>query len=176
MNPMKTLPAILLAVLLPALPVLAADQEMSYPEEGPLVTVVIPDGWISAYEGGALNAAASGELDTMLTLKPLAATKSEGAAAIAEIKAPLDEAYEGSITHGELQEGGAENLGLYVINSKAKMNTADEGEKMVFINSVMITFPDTDQLLLLQVISTEAGSEKNGEAIDQILKSIKKAA
>ena len=173
---MKKLTRPLLALLLlSTLPALAADQEMSYPEEGPIVTVVIPDGWIHGYDDGALNAASSGDLETLLTLKPLLAKKSEGSAALEEIKAPLDEAYEGNITHSEVQEGGAENLGLYVVNSKAKM-TANDGETNIFINSVMITFPDTDQILLLQVISTEAGSEKNGEAIDQILKSIKKAA
>lgn len=168
---MKSLPILLLATLLPTLCAFGEDQEMPYPEEGPLVTVVIPDGWTSNYEDGALNAASSDDQETVLTLKPLAATKSEGAAAVAEIKAPLDEAFAGSITHGELQEGGAENLGLYVINSKAH-----EGETPMFINSVMITFPDSDRILLLQLTSTEAGSEMNGEAIDKILKSIKKAA
>ena len=174
-TPSRALARLLLALLLPTLPALAADREMSYPEESPLISVVMPEGWIHEYDGETLNAASSSDLETLLTIKPLAATKSEASAAIAEIKAPLDEAYEGSITHGEVQEGGAENLGLYVINSKAKMKANDE-ETDVFINSVMITFPDTDQILLLQVISTGAGAEKNGEAIDQLLKSIKKAA
>jgi hypothetical protein len=170
---MKATLKIFFTTLLLALPAMAADQEMSYPEEGPLITVVVPDGWISAYEDGELHAAASEKLDTLLTVKTLEATKKEGTAAIAEIKAPLDEAFGEGITHGELQEGGAENLGFYLINSKAK-STTDEGEQTSFINSVMVVLPDSEQVLLVQIMSSEEGSEKHGEAIDKILKSIKK--
>ncbi len=170
---MKTTLKLLLATVLFTLPALAADQEMGYPEEGPLITVVVPDGWISAYEDGELHAAASEKLDTLLTVKKLEATKKEGTAAIAEIKAPLDEAFGENITHGELKEGGTENLGFYLINSKAK-STTDEGETMTFINSVMVVLPDSEEVLLVQIMATEEGAEKNGDAIAQILSSIKK--
>lgn len=170
---MKTALKILFTTFVLVLPALAADQEMSYPEEGPLITVVVPDGWLSAYEDGELHAAASDKLDTLLTVKTLEATKKDGGAAIAEIKAPLDEAFGEGITHGEMQEGGAENLGFYLINSKAK-STTDEGEQTTFINSVMVVLPDSEQVLLVQIMASEEGSEANGEAIDQILKSIKK--
>ena len=170
---MKATLKIFVTTLLLALPAMAADQEMSYPEEGPLITLVVPDGWISGYEDGEFHAASSDKMDSMLTIKTLSATKKEGAAAIAEIKAPLDESFGENITHGEMQEGGSENLGFYLINSKAK-TTTDEGETKVFINSVMVILPDSEKLLLVQILSNEGGSEKNGEAIDQILKSIKK--
>lgn len=170
---MNNLTKSLLALFLSALPAMAV--EIAYPEASPLITFSIPEEWPHREDGGEFQAAASTDLETLLIIKPLKATKKEGSAAIAEIKAPLDKTYGDAIEYKKLQEGGTENLGLYVLNATAKTSTADEGEKTSHIVSVMITFPDSDELLLAQILTTQDGSEKNGEAIDAFLKSIAKA-
>ncbi len=43
------------------------------------------------------------------------------------------------------------------------------------MNSILITLPDSDHLLLAQFLSTKKGAEKNGEAIMSIVKSLAKA-
>lgn len=156
------------------LSVLADDKEIEYPESNPVITVTIPDGWLTHQQDGVLQAAASQNLDTMLVVKPLNATKKEGSQAVAEIKEALDKAYGESIEYDKLEEGGASNLGLYVLNATAKTPSQNEGDVTAFINSIIVSFPDSEELLLVQFLSTAEGSEKNGEAISEVIRSIKK--
>ena len=171
---MKTLLKLSAAVFLLTLPAMAADQEVAYPEDSPLITMTIPDGWLTHQQDGVFQAAASKDLDTMLVVKPLKATKKQGSQAIAEIKEALDKTYGENIEYAKLEEGGTSNLGFYVLNAKAKLHTAD-GDTTSFVNSLMVTFPDSDELLLVQFLSTEAGADKNGDAIGEIIGSLKKA-
>ena len=92
---MKTILKICAATFLFCLPAMAADQEVGFPEEGPLISLTIPDGWLHEYQGGMLHAASSQDLDTMtmMTVKPLTATKKQGSEAVAEIKEELAKSY-----------------------------------------------------------------------------------
>jgi len=169
---MKTL---ITAAFLLTLPILGNAEEVAYPEGNPLMTLTIPEGWRSHQEDGVLSAAASEELDMLLVVRPLEATKKQGSEALAEVKAALDKVYGDAIEYDKLEEGGTENLGFYILNSTAKTQTADEGETTSYINSLIVTFPDSDQLLLVQFLATEAGSKKHGEALGEVVASLKKA-
>lgn len=175
LNPMKSSLLLSLVVLLSAMPV-RASEEVGFPEEGPLITLTLPEGWVYKHGDGALQAAASEELDTLLIVRPLEATKKQGSEAIAEIKAPLDKTYGDAIEYDKLEEGGTEDLGFYVLNATAKTPNGSEGVATSYIVSIMITFPDSDQLLLAQFLSTEKGAEENGEAILRVIQSLKKAS
>lgn len=111
----------------------------------------------------------------MLVVKPLNATKKEGSQAVAEIKEALDKVYGENIEYDKLEEGGATNLGLCVLNATAKTHSQNEGDVTALINSIIVSFPDSEELLLVQFLSTVEGSEKNGEAIAEVIRSIKKA-
>ena len=173
---MKTILKVCAATFLFSLPAMAADQEVGFPEEGPLITLTIPDGWLHEYQGGMLHAASSQDLDTMtmMTVKPLTATKKQGSEAVAEIKEELAKSYGENIEYDKIEEGGTSNLGYYVLNAEAKVHSANEGDVTSFINSLIVTMPDSDELLLVQFASTAAGSKKNGEAIGEIIQSFKK--
>jgi len=158
-----------------AVSAMAQSETVSYPAQSPLVTLTIPDGWQSREEKGVLQAASSADLDTMLVVRPLNATKKQGAEAIAEIKSALAGAYGDNIEYDELEEGGTEDLGFYVLNSKTTMHSANEGDVEVFMNSIIISLPDSDELLLAQFLSTAKGAEQNGEAIMSVVKSLAKA-
>ena len=168
---MKTILKICAATFLFCLPAMAADQEVGFPEEGPLISLTIPDGWLHEYQGGMLHAASSQDLDTMtmMTVKPLTATKKQGSEAVAEIKEELAKSYGENIEYDKIEEGGTSNLGYYVLNAEAKVQDVTS-----FINSLIVTLPDSDELLLVQFASTAAGSKKNGEAIGEIIQSLKK--
>lgn len=172
---MKTLLKISAAAFLLTLPAMAEDQELSYPEDNPLVTLTIPDGWSARQKNGVLQAAASADLDTLLVVRPLKAGKKQASQAVAEIKEALETSYGENIAYDKIEEGGASNLGLYVLNAKAKTHTANAGDITAFVNSIIVSFPDSDELLLAQFLSTEVGTEKNGEAIAGIVHSLKKA-
>ena len=168
---MKTILKICAATVLFCLHAMAADQEVGFPEEGPLISLTIPDGWLHEYQGGMLHAASSQDLDTMtmMTVKPLTATKKQGSEAVAEIKEELAKSYGENIEYDKIEEGGTSNLGYYVLNAEAKVQDVTS-----FINSLIVTLPDSDELLLVQFASTAAGSKKNGEAIGEIIQSLKK--
>ena len=168
---MKTILKICAATFLFCLPAMAADQEVGFPEEGPLISLTIPDGWLHEYQGGMLHAASSQDLDTMtmMTVKPLTATKKQGSEAVAEIKEELAKSYGENIEYDKIEEGGTSNLGYYVLNAEAKVQDVTS-----FINSLIVTLPDSDELLLVQFASTAAGSKKNGEAIGELIQSLKK--
>ena len=168
---MKTILKFCAATFLFCLPAMAADQEVGFPEEGPLISLTIPDGWLHEYQGGMLHAASSQDLDTMtmMTVKPLTATKKQGSEAVAEIKEELAKSYGENIEYDKIEEGGTSNLGYYVLNAEAKVQDVTS-----FINSLIVTLPDSDELLLVQFASTAAGSKKNGEAIGEIIQSLKK--
>ena len=168
---MKTILKVCAATFLFSLPAMAADQEVGFPEEGPLISLTIPDGWLHEYQGGMLHAASSQDLDTMtmMTVKPLTATKKQGSEAVAEIKEELAKSYGENIEYDKIEEGGTSNLGYYVLNAEAKVQDVTS-----FINSLIVTLPDSDELLLVQFASTAAGSKKNGEAIGEIIQSLKK--
>jgi len=153
----------------------ASEQTFAFPKNQPLIEITIPDGWLANQEGDILQAAASESLDTLLTVRPLAATKDRGSEAIAEIKDALAEPYGDDIEYDALEEGGAENLGFYILNATAKIQSQNEGNVTVYINSIMITFPDTNELLLAQFLSTETGAQENGAAIASIISSISNA-
>jgi len=172
---MKNTLILAFATLCISLPLAAEDVE--FPSEGPLITLSIPDDWKHEEVDGILQAVAGDDMETMFSLKPLQATKKEGSAAIAEIKEPLDKMYEGEITYDEMVESGVPdgNMNLYTINAEAKLHSADQGEVTSFVNSIMISFPDTDELLLAQFISTKAGFRANAEGIKEIVGSLKKA-
>lgn len=172
---MKLLFNLCAALSLFVVPAMAESETVSYPASAPLVTLTIPDGWQSREEKGVLQAASSQDLDTMLVLRPLTATKKQGSEAIAEIKSSLADAYGDNIEYDKLEEGGTESLGFYVLNSKVTTHSANEGDVEVFMNSIIISLPDSDHLLLAQFLSTTKGSEKNGEAIMSIVKSLAKA-
>ncbi len=164
------LPLVALLLAAPA----RANEEVGFPEEGPLITLTLPEGWVYKHNEGVLQAAASEDLDTMLIVRPLEATKKEGSQALEEIKAPLDKTYGEAIEYDKLEEGGTENLGFYILNATAKTQTGNEGVVNSYIVSIMITFPDSDQLLLAQFLSTEKGAQDNAEAIVKIIQSLKK--
>ena len=105
----------------------------------------------------------------MMTVKPLTATKKQGSEAVAEIKEELAKSYGENIEYDKIEEGGTSNLGYYVLNAEAKVQDVTS-----FINSLIVTLPDSDELLLVQFASTAAGSKKNGEAIGEIIQSLKK--
>lgn len=165
------LPLLALLLAAPA----RANEEVGFPEDSPLITLTLPEGWVFKHNDGALQAAASEELDTLLIVRPLEATKKDGSAALAEIKAPLDKTYGDAIAYDKLEEGGTENLGFYILNATAKTENGAEGVATSYITSIMITFPDSDQLLLAQFLSTEKGAQENGEAILKVIQSLKKA-
>lgn len=171
---MKTSLALCLAALLFSLPA-RAGEDVEFPKDEPLISFTIPDGWKTHEEGGVFQAAASQDLDTMLVIRPLKATKKQGSQVIAEIKETLDKTYGDAIEYDKLEEGGTSNLGFYVLNAEAKTHSANEGDVTSHINSLMITFPDSDELLLAQFLSTQAGSDANGEDIASIIHSLKKA-
>lgn len=170
-------PSVLLAfaALCFSLPLMAEDLE--YPSDGPLITLSMPEGWKHQEADGVLQAVAGDDMETMFVLKPLKATKKEGSAAIAEIKEPLDKMYDGHIEYDKMEESGVPdgNMNLYTINSTAEVDTADQGKVTSFVNSIMISFPDTDELLLAQFISTKAGFRANADGIREIVNSLKKA-
>lgn len=150
-------------------------EEVAYPANEPLITLTIPEGWRSHQEDGVLSAAASQELDTLLVVRPLKATRKQGSEAVAEIKEALEKVYGDAIEYDKLEEGGTENLGFYILNATAKTQTPDEGVTTSYVNSIIVSFPDSDELLLVQFLSTAPGSEKHGEEIGQVVASIKKA-
>jgi hypothetical protein len=172
---MKKLLILCAAALLHAIPATAADQEVGYPENNARIALTIPDGWVSREKDGILQAAASEELDTMLIVRPLKAKKTEGSQAIAEVKNSLSELYGERIDYSELEEGGSDHMGVYVLNAKAVVRTADATDVNAIINSLILTFPDNDDLVLAQILTTEAGLEKNGEDIGKLVQSIQRA-
>lgn len=166
---MKSLLTLCLCSVLLSIAAHAADQNVSYPEDKPAITLTLPEDWVSETKQGRLYAHPPDDVSLFVEVKPLDATKKEGSKAIAEIKEWISQNFE-DVKYDKLEEGGTNGLGLYILNAEGV-----GGDGKAFLNAAMVTFPDSDELFLMLAIATPDGSEKYGKTAAGIFESVRKA-
>lgn len=146
-----------------------ADKTVKYPKTDSMLSLTLPDGWESKFKGDALFANPEDDDSLFIEVTPLEATKKEGAKAIAEIKKSIEADFK-NVKYDPINEGGSNGLGLYVLNAEGE---DDDGK--AFLNAIMISNPDNDQLFLLLCIASPEGMKEHGAGFKSIIDSIKKA-
>jgi hypothetical protein len=68
-----------------------------------------------------------------------------------------------------MQEGGANNLGLYLLNG-----TGEDEQGKAKLTAILVTNGDNEQLFMVFIAASDEGAQKFGEGIDGLLKSLKK--
>lgn len=154
--------------LLSAITASLAEEVVKYPKEKPVFSVTLPDGWAATFEDDVLYASPEDDDTVVLELSPLTSTKKEGAKAIKEMKDSAEETFK-NVKYDEMQEGGAEGLGLYLFNAKG-----EDEEGKANLNLIMVTNGDDDRLFMLFVASPVDVDEEIGKEIGALLASLKK--
>lgn len=143
-------------------------KDAGFPQAKPEVAIAVPEGWKSRYEEGRLYVTTKDEQTVVVEVSALKASKQEGAKALEEMKKEVNSAFK-NVTFQPMQEGGSNNVGLYILNGKGE----DEDGK-VNINAIMVTNGDNDKLYFVFVAASPEGSKEFGEDIGAILGSIRK--
>jgi hypothetical protein len=163
---MKTTLLLCLAFL--GLSLTSFAKDATYPKAEPMISMSVPEGWEAEWEEDLLYLRADDEDNVVVEVSALKATKQEGAKALEEMKATVQEAFK-NVEWKPMQEGGSNNVGIYILNGKGE---DDQGKAN--INAIMVTNGDNDKLFMVFVAASPEGSEKYGAQIDALLKSLKK--
>lgn len=143
-------------------------KDAGFPQGKPEVSIAVPEGWKSHFEEGKLYVTTKDELSVVVEVSALKSSKQEGSKALEEMKKEVNSAFK-NVTFQPMQEGGSNNVGLYILNAKGE----DENGK-VNINAIMVTNGDNDKLYFVFVAASPEGSKEFGEQIAEVLGSILK--
>ena len=143
-------------------------KDAGFPQGKPEVSIAVPEGWKSHFEEGKLYVTTKDELSVVVEVSALKSSKQEGSKALEEMKKEVNSAFK-NVTFQPMQEGGSNNVGLYILNAKGE----DENGK-VNINAIMVTNGDNDKLYFVFVAASPEGSKEFGEQIAEVLGSIRK--
>ena len=163
MNPLRALTIIVSFVLLTP----AFAEDAGFPKAKPVIALAVPEGWKSFYEEGRLYVTTEDEVSVVVEVSALKSSKQEGAKALDEMKEEVKAAFD-NVTFDPMQEGSSNNVGLYILNGKGE----DEDGK-VNINAIMVTNGENDKLHFVFVAASPEGSKEHGEAIAEVLGSIR---
>jgi hypothetical protein len=148
-----------------SLPLMAEDA--SFPKSNPIISMTVPEGWETEFEDDKLYLIA-GDEDVVVEVSSLKATKAEGAKALEEMKNSVKETFK-NVEFKPMQEGGANNLGLYLLNG-----TGEDEQGKAKLTAILVTNGDNEQLFMVFIAASDEGAQKFGEGIDGLLKSLKK--
>jgi hypothetical protein len=162
---MKIALLLLTVLAFTSLPLMAEDA--SFPKSNPVLSMTVPEGWEAEFEDDKLYLIA-GDEDVVVEVSSLKAPKAEGAKALEEMKASVKEAFK-NVEFKPMQEGGSNNLGFYLLNG-----TGEDDQGKAKLTAMLVTNGDNDQLFMVFIAASEEGSQKFGEGIDALIKSLKK--
>ncbi len=143
-------------------------KDIGFPKEEPEISISKPEGWKARREDGRLYVTTDDDKSVIVEVSALKTSKQKGAAALAEMKASVEDAFK-NVQFKPMQEGGSNNVGLYILNG-----TGEDDDGKANINAVMVTNGDNDKLFMVFIAATPKGSKEFGEDIAAILASIKK--
>ncbi len=146
---------------------LQADQTASYPKEKPVIDFTLPDGWEVESKEGALFASPKDDDSFILSLAPLESSPEEPQEAIKEAKGVIEEGFE-KVTYEEIKKIEANGVAILLLQAKGE----DEDGK-ANIASLLINKPEAKSVYFMQLVSSEEGFEKHGEAGLKIIRSVK---
>ena len=150
------------------MPLAATAKDLAFPKEEPVIAIAKPEGWKSKREEGRLYVTTEDDKSVIVEVSALKTSKQKGAAALAEMKASVEDAFK-NVQFKPMQEGGSNNVGLYILNG-----TGEDDDGKANLNAVMVTNGDNDKLFMVFIAATPKGSKEYGEDIAAILASIKK--
>jgi hypothetical protein len=162
---MKNALLIIAALVTLSVPVLAED--IGFPKSKPMIGMTVPEDWEAEFEDDKLYLIA-GDEDVVVEVSSLKATKAEGAKALEEMKNAVKETFK-NVEFKPMQEGGANNLGLYLLNG-----TGEDDQGKAKLTAILVTNGDNEQLFMVFIAASDEGAQKFGEGIDALLKSLKK--
>lgn len=163
---MKTTLLICLALL--GLSLTSFAKDATYPKAEPVISLAVPEGWEMEWEDDLLYLRADDDDNVVVEVSALKATKQEGAKALEEMKATVQESFK-NVEWKPMQEGGSNNVGIYILNA-----TGEDDSGKANINAIMVTNGDNDKLFMVFVAASPEGSKEYGAEIDALLKSLKK--
>ena len=143
-------------------------KDSTFPKGAPMISIAVPEGWKKTYEDDRLYIRTEDDLSVVVEVSALEASKKEGAKALEEMKASVKSAFK-NVTFKPMEEGSNNNVGLYIING-----SGEDEDGQVYINAIMVTNGDNDQLFMVFIAAAKEGSEKYGSEIKMILNSIRK--
>lgn len=146
----------------------ASAKDVGFPKAEPAVSLSVPGGWKAKRQEDRLYVTTEDEKSVIVEVSALKTSKQKGAEALAEMKASVEESFK-NVEFKPMQEGGSNNVGLYILNGKGE---DEDGEAN--LNAIMVTNGDNDDLFMIFIASTPEGSKEFGQDIATILASIKK--
>ena len=146
----------------------ATAKDLGFPKDMPAISIAKPEGWKSRREEGRLYVTTEDDKSVIVEVSALKTSKQQGAKALAEMKASVQDAFK-NVEFEPMQEGGSNNVGLYILNG-----TGEDEQGKANLNAVMVTNGDDDKLFMVFIAATPKGSKAFGEDIAAILASIRK--
>lgn len=147
-------------------PALKADQEVSYPKDGPIIDLAFPDDWKVKPKDGVLYAHPEDDAGFFITLAPLEATSEDPSAAVKEVKDEIEDLFK-NVTYKEPQTTEAGDIDIMLINAKG-----EDEDGVANINIWMIAKKGEETLLAMKCISSPEAFEKHAEVGGKIINSI----
>jgi hypothetical protein len=144
-----------------------AEQPARYPTKNPVIDRVFPDGWVVKAKSGALFANPKDDGSFFLSLAPLESALNEPDAAVKEAKKLVEDGFK-NVKYDELEK--VNGRGVNLLNLRAE---GEDEDGTALISSVLISTPEAETFLVMQIISSEQGFKQHSEAGYSVLRSIR---